>query len=282
MKIGKYNIRIINSGFFALDGGAMFGIIPKPLWNKNNPADEVNRIKLATRLLLLESDSKKILIDTGMGEKWDEKSRSIYSIDQTEYSLDNSLSAVGIKAEEITDVILTHLHFDHAGGTTIFRDGKLEPTFTNAVYHVQKKNFEWALNPTDRDKGSYLKDNFEPLAKEGVLKLIDGENQFDDEIHFIIVNGHTFAQQLVKISDGTNTFLYCCDLFPTYSHIRLPYIMGYDLQPLVTLQEKKYVLNKAIEENWKLFFEHDPEFAYATVKQTEKGIVLDNAFEVLD
>ncbi|HED07917.1 MAG TPA: MBL fold metallo-hydrolase [Ignavibacteria bacterium] len=282
MKIGTYNIRVINSGYFALDGGAMFGIIPKPLWNKNNPSDEANRIKLATRLLLLESDNKKILIDTGMGDKWDAKSKGIYAIDQTESSLLKSLLSVNIKPEDITDVILTHLHFDHAGGTTILKDNKLLPTFPNAVYHVQKKNFEWAINPTDRDRGSYLKDNFDPLVKEGVLKLIDGQNQFDDEINFVIVNGHTFAQQLIKISDSSNTLLYCCDLFPTYSHIRLPYIMGYDLQPLVTLQEKKYILGKAVEENWKLFFEHDPEFAYATVKSTEKGIVLNEVFENLD
>jgi len=139
MKIGKYKLRVINSGYFALDGGAMFGIIPKPLWSKNNTADEVNRIKLATRLLLLESESRKILIDTGMGDKWDEKSKNIYSIDQSENSLIQSLLSVGIKIEDITDVILTHLHFDHAGGTTIIKDGKLVPTFPNAVYHVQKK-----------------------------------------------------------------------------------------------------------------------------------------------
>ncbi len=281
MKIGKYKLRVINSGYFALDGGAMFGIIPKPLWSKNNTADEVNRIKLATRLLLLESESRKILIDTGMGDKWDEKSKNIYSIDQSENSLIQSLLSVGIKIEDITDVILTHLHFDHAGGTTIIKDGKLVPTFPNAVYHVQKKNFEWALNPTDRDKGSYIKDNFEPLAKEGILKLIDGQNQFDDEIHFVIVNGHTFSQQLIKISDSSNTLLYCCDLFPTFSHIHLPYIMGYDLQPLITLEEKKHILRKAVDENWKLFFEHDPEFAYATVKYSEKGIVINEIFEKL-
>ncbi len=282
MNIGKYKIKIINAGFFALDGGAMFGIIPKPLWNKNNPADESNRIKLSTRLLLIESDKKKILIDTGMGDKWDEKSKRIYAIDQAQNSLFKSLLTENIKPEDITDVILTHLHFDHAGGTTIIEEGKLAPAFPNAVYHVQKKNFEWGLNPTNRDKGSYIKDNFVPLAEEGVLKLIDGNSDFDEEIEFVTVNGHTFAQQLIKISDSSNTLLYCCDLFPTYSHIRLPYIMGYDLQPLITLQEKKYILNKAVEENWKLFFEHDPQYAYATVKSSDKGIMFDEIFESID
>jgi len=282
MKIGNYKIKVINAGYFALDGGAMFGIIPKPLWSKNNPPDEVNRIKLATRLLLLQSESKKILIDTGMGDKWDEKSKNIYSIQQENNSLLKSLLSEGIKPDEITDVILTHLHFDHTGGSTILDNGKLLPTFPNANYHVQKKNYEWAINPTDRDKGSYIKDNFEPLAKEGVLKLIDAQNHFDDDISFIIINGHTFSQQLIKVSDPLNTLLYCCDLFPTYSHIRLPYIMGYDLQPLITYQEKKYILNKAVTDNWKLFFEHDPQYAFATVEETEKRIVLKDAFENLE
>lgn len=282
MKIGKYKIKVIHAGFFALDGGAMFGIIPKLLWSKNNPPDEVNRIKLATRLLLLQSENKKILIDTGMGDKWDDKSKNIYSIQQENNSLLKSLLSEGIKPDEITDVILTHLHFDHTGGSTILDNGKLLPTFPNANYHVQKKNYEWAINPTDRDKGSYIKDNFEPLAKEGVLKLIDDQNHFDDDISFIIINGHTFSQQLIKVSDSSNNLLYCCDLFPTYSHIRLPYIMGYDLQPLVTYQEKKYILNKAVSENWKLFFEHDPQYAFATVEETEKGIVLKDAFENLE
>ena len=282
MKIGNYKIKVINAGYLALDGGAMFGIIPKPLWSKNNPPDELNRIKLATRLLLLQSESKKILIDTGMGDKWDEKSKNIYSIQQENNSLLKSLLSEGIKPDEITDVILTHLHFDHTGGSTILDNGKLLPTFPNANYHVQKKNYEWAINPTDRDKGSYIKDNFEPLAKEGVLKLIDAQNHFDDDISFIIINGHTFSQQLIKVSDPLNTLLYCCDLFPTYSHIRLPYIMGYDLQPLITYQEKKYILNKAVTDNWKLFFEHDPQYAFATVEETEKRIVLKDAFENLE
>lgn len=281
MKIGNYNIKVIHAGFFGLDGGAMFGIIPKPLWSKNNPADEVNRIKLATRLLLLQSEDKNILIDTGMGDKWDDKSKNIYSIQQENKSLLKSLSEENIKPEAITDVILTHLHFDHTGGSTVLENGKLSPTFPNANYYVQKKNYEWAINPTDRDKGSYIKDNFVPLVKEGVLKFIDDDNHFDEDISFIIINGHTFSQQLIKVSDASNTLLYCCDLFPTYSHIRLPYIMGYDLQPLVTYQEKKYILNKAVEENWKLFFEHDPQYAYATVEKTEKGIVLKDAFESL-
>jgi glyoxylase-like metal-dependent hydrolase (beta-lactamase superfamily II) len=270
MKIGKYTLHIINSGYFGLDGGAMFGIIPRPLWQKTNPPDEANRIKLATRNLLLIDGKRKILIDTGNGQKWDEKARSIYGFDFTN-SLEGSLNNINLKPEDITDVILTHLHFDHTGGSTKIENGKLVPTFPNAKYYVQKENYEWAVNPSERDKGSYLKDNFVPLIEEGVLTLIDDKEKFDDGIEFVIINGHTFAQQLIKISDSSSIILYCADLFPTTSHISLPYVMGYDLQPLVTVEEKKKVLAKAIEEKWKLFFEHDPETALASVEKSEKG-----------
>ena len=164
MKIGKFQIHIINSGYFYLDGGAMFGIIPKPLWEKSNPADESNRVKLATRNLLLVSDDKKILIDTGMGKKWSKKSSEIYRIEQDEFSLQSSLSKLSIKSEDITDVLLTHLHFDHTGGSTENIDGKPEPVFKNAKYRVSEKNFNWAMNPSERDKGSYIKDNFLTLS----------------------------------------------------------------------------------------------------------------------
>ncbi len=277
MKIGKYKLSIIESGSFGLDGGAMFGIIPKPLWQKTNLADEVNRVRLATRNLLLESDSRKILIDTGMGSKWDEKLKNIYAVDE-KLSMDLALAQKGLKVEDITDVILTHLHFDHTGGSTVKVNGKLQPAFPNAKYYVQKQNFEWALNPSDRDKGSYIKENFLPLYEEGVLNFIIGNAEFDDEIKMIVINGHTFGQLMVKISDGNNTFLYCADLVPFYSHIPLHYIMGYDLQPLVTLEEKKKFLKLALDENWKLFFGHDPEIAFASVKKFGEGYIVDEKF----
>ena len=281
MKIGKYKLSIIESGFFALDGGAMFGIIPKPLWQKTNPPDEVNRIKLSTRHLILESDSKKIIIDTGMGEKWDDKSKNIYNIDNT-LTMNTTLQQIGLNPDDITDVILTHLHFDHTGGSTILVDGKLQPAFPNAKYHVQKQNFEWAKNPSDRDKGSYIKDNFVPLFEEGLLNFFEGNSNFDDEIEFLVINGHTFGQQMIKISDGYETFLFCADLIPTYGHIPLPYIMGYDLQPLVTLSEKKKYLNLTLDENWKLFFGHDPEIVFATVKKHGEGYTVDRKFRSFD
>ena len=278
MKIGKYTLHIINSGYFGLDGGAMFGIIPKPLWEKTNPPDSANRIKLATRNLLLTNGNRRILIDTGMGDKWDEKSKNIYAVNQESESLFNSLSNLKLKPEDITDIILTHLHFDHTGGSTKLENGKLTPAFPNARYYVQKKNYEWAANPSERDKGSYIKENFIPLRNSGVLQLIDEEEKFDDELELIIVNGHTFAQQLIKISDNSETLLFCCDLFPTVSHIPIPYVMGYDLQPLVTVEEKKNILSKAADENWKLFFEHDPETTYVTIVRGEKGYKVNERF----
>ncbi len=272
MQIGKYKLHVIDTGTFALDGGAMFGIIPKPLWSKSNPADERNRIKLAARSLLLVSDERKILIDTGMGDKWDGKSIDIYDIDQKESTLVASLANLGIRKEEITDVLLTHLHFDHTGGSTTMRDGSLEPTFTDATYYVQEENFEWALQATERDKGSYIRENFEPLAKAGVLKVIkDDVEKLDEGIEILRFNGHTRGQQLFRIFDSSRSVFYCADLLPTCGHIPLPYVMAYDLQPLITLQEKKYILQRALEEEWVLFLEHDPDHACVTIKETPKG-----------
>jgi glyoxylase-like metal-dependent hydrolase (beta-lactamase superfamily II) len=281
MQIGKYKLSVVNTGYFRLDGGAMFGIIPKNLWEKTNPPDDQNRIKLATKNLLLENRDRKILVDTGMGNKWNDKAKAIYNIDQEKHSIELSLGELNIKSEDITDVILTHLHFDHTGGSTKSENGKIIPTFSNATYYVQKKNYEWAMNPSDRDRGSYLKENFVPLFDEGILKLLNEGEKFDDEIDFLIVNGHTFAQQLLKISDSTNTIMYCCDLFPTTSHIPIPYVMGYDLQPLLTVAEKKKILPKAVDEDWKLFFEHDPETVFATVINTEKGFKIGEKFDKL-
>ncbi len=281
MKIGKYKIHTIESGSLLLDGGAMYGVIPKPLWERNSPADEKNRIHLKTRHMLLISDNKKILIDTGSGKNWNEKFEKIYGIDYSTHDMFPALAKVGIKPDEITDVILTHLHFDHIGGAVVFENGKPIPAFPNATYHVQQGQYNWALNPSDRDKASYFKERYVTLAEEGILKLYNGNFQFDENINLVVVNGHTPAQQLVKVSDSSNTIFYCADLIPLASHISPPYIMGYDLNPLQTLKEKQEILPQAVEENWHLFFEHDPKVAAGTIKMSKRVFVLDEIFEAL-
>jgi glyoxylase-like metal-dependent hydrolase (beta-lactamase superfamily II) len=278
MKIGKYELKVIETGIFGLDGGAMFGIIPKPLWNKFNPADEQNRVTLHARNLLLVSDSRKILIDTGIGSDWDEKFIRNYRLDQSVHNMKNSLNKIGIKPDEITDVLLTHLHFDHTGGSTYLKEGKWIPTFPNAKYYVQKKHFDWAMNPTERDRGSFIQNRFMPLYDEGILNFIDGDIQFDNEIVLITIHGHTFSQQLIKVHDTSNTILFCGDLFPFISHIPIPYVVGYDLQPVISIQEKKKILSMAIEQNWILFFEHDPEVIMATVTESKGKYFADQIF----
>ncbi|MDH7606019.1 MAG: MBL fold metallo-hydrolase, partial [Melioribacter sp.] len=221
------------------------------------------------------------LIDTGIGYNWDEKFSRIYNIEHTEMDLLKSLSALNIKSEEITDVLLTHLHFDHTGGATKLENNKWIPAFPNAKYYVQKKHFEWAVNPSERDRASFVTNRFMPLYESGVLNLLNEEEYFDDEIQILISNGHTFSQQLIKISDSSTTILFCSDLFPFTSHISLPYITGYDLQPLVTLKEKKDILNKAVEQNWIIFFEHDPFTLAATITKNEKGFIVNEKFTEL-
>ncbi len=283
MKIGKYEIYAIETGRFKLDGGAMFGIVPKTIWEKLNPSDEKNRIELALRTLLIIGNDKRILVDTGIGKKWEEKYTEIYGIDHTKYTLEDSLAKIGLKTDDITDVILTHLHFDHAGGATMIdSDGIIKPTFKNATYYVQKRNLELAMNPNEKDRASYLPENFLPLIEFNQLEIIEGEFEIFDGIEIITSDGHTFGQQLVKVSDGEKTIVYCGDLIPTSSHIPIPYVMAYDLQPLITMEEKKKLLKRAVDENWILFFEHDPYTDCATVKQGKKYVEVNERFNISD
>lgn len=273
-RIGQYTLHAIDAGRFALDGGAMFGIVPKILWSRSNPPDNENRIELAMRCLLLKGDDRVILIDTGGGNKYSSKQRSIYKFDDPMAALIESLRAVGVEREEVSDVILTHLHFDHAGGTTIYRDGELELTFPSARHYVQREQWKHAQNPSERDRGSYIAEDFSILHKHGVLELVDGSGELFSGVEILVTHGHTPAQQLPVISDGTNTLLFCGDLVPTASHIPVPYIMSYDLKPMDTLSEKKLHLERAYKENWILFFEHDPIIQAGKLGKTEKGFVL--------
>jgi len=281
MQIGNYKLYSIQTGLFRLDGGAMFGVVPKPLWSKTNPADDRNRIDMCMRSLLLVSGNKKIIIDNGVGYKMSSKLNDIYGVDHSQFTLENELNKIGFNTNEITDVIITHFHFDHAGGSTI-RDenGNLQLMFPNADYHVQKRHWEWALNPSDRDKASFFPENYVPINEKKQLKFYEGDSKFDDFINLHVVNGHTPAMQLISIKDDKTKLLYTADLFPTTTHIHPAYIMGYDLFPLTTLDEKKKILPKIADENWLLFFEHDAFTETCRVEYTEKGYITVDKMEL--
>lgn len=276
LKIGPYEIHPVPTGIFGLDGGAMFGTVPKVLWEKAIPADDKNRIPMEARGLLLKSPDRIILIDTGngghftakYGEKLGPKFAQMYNIDESGPSLIKSLAKAGVSPEDVTDVILTHLHFDHAGGGTVEHDGRLVPTFPKAKYYVQKGNLETAKTPNLRERASYFPANYQPLLDAGVLNLLEGDQEnVLPMISVFVSNGHTHAQQIVKVSDGTKTLLYCGDMIPTSAHVRLAWLMGYDLNPLLLMEEKQKFLNQAADQGWILFFEHDPHCDAATVQR---------------
>jgi glyoxylase-like metal-dependent hydrolase (beta-lactamase superfamily II) len=280
MRIGAYEIHAIETGRFALDGGAMFGVVPRPLWEKTNPPDENNRITLAARALLLIGAGRTILVDVGNGTKYNEKLTGIYKFDTSEFDIVRSLRAHNVTPAEVTDVILTHLHFDHAGGSTVRENGELKVAFPRAKFYVQKDHWNAANAPTERDRASFFEDDFVPLHQQGVLEFTDGEGEVLPGIHVRILHGHTTALQCPVISDGTTTLFYCADLMPTASHVPLPWIMAYDLRPLVTLDEKRRILSQAVEEDWILFFEHDPLIEAGRLRRGEKGIVLSNSLRI--
>lgn len=272
MKIGSYEMFLLETGEFALDGGAMFGVVPKALWAKKIPVDDRNRIDMRLRCLLLKGDGKNILIDCGIGNKWDVRSADIYRIDLTRYSLEKALKDHQLSANQITDVILTHLHFDHAGGSTIKEgENKYLPAFPSATYYVQKENLEWARHPKEKDKASYLPEDWEPLLKKSVLKIVSGEKEILPGIHVKLFYGHTEGIQLPLISDGKNKIFFCGDVIPTSLHLGIPWVMAYDNFPLKTIEEKKILLEQAAKENWILVFEHCPHVGAGRVTLTEKG-----------
>lgn len=267
----------INTGFFKLDGGAMFGVVPKTIWNRLNPADENNLCTWAMRCLLIEDGNKLILIDNGIGDKQDEKFFSHYHL-HGEDSLDKSLAQQGFSRADITDVLLTHLHFDHCGGSIIRQGEKLIPAFSNATYWSNEDHWKWATQPNDREKASFLKENILPIQQSGQLKFVDVKKDTINNIDIIdalkvrTVYGHTDAMMLPQIQYKEHTIVYMADLLPAAAHIPIPYIMAYDMFPLTTLHEKKSFLQEAAQHNHILFFEHDPIIECCTVQQTDKGI----------
>ena len=287
LKIGPYDICPVPTGIFGLDGGAMFGTVPKVMWEKSNPPDDKNRIPMEARALLLKSGDRKILIDCGngadfvakYGEKLGNKFSEMYGLDENGPSLKKSLAQHGLQFSDITDVILTHLHFDHAGGAVTEKNGQLVPTFPNAVYYIQKANLETAHKPNIREKASYLASNFEPLQKAGKLQILDGDmKELLPGISVMTSNGHTQGQQIVKITDGKETLLYCGDVIPTSSHVRLAWVMGYDLDPLRLIEEKTKFLSTAADEHWYLYFEHDPYCDAAQVMRVGADFAVEKRF----
>lgn len=281
MKIGEYNVRLLDAGRFRLDGGAMFGVVPKALWEKRKAMDEKNRIYMSANLLLIENEERKILVDTGIGDKMSEKQNAIYAVDHSEYSLEKGLEKCQLKTTDITDVILTHLHFDHTGGST-FRDknGSIKPTFPNAKYYIQSRQFAWALKPSEKDRASYFEENFIPLQEHNQLILLEEGEELFPGIELKSVDGHTVGLQMVIIHGEDKTLFYPSDLVPTAAHVSIPWIMAYDLYPLTTAEEKKMYLKMAADRDWLVFFEHDPEIHCATVQATEKGYAIKDVIDL--
>ncbi|MFZ9760524.1 MAG: MBL fold metallo-hydrolase [Candidatus Kapaibacteriota bacterium] len=282
MNIGPYTISTFDTGDFALDGGAMFGVVPKTLWSKAyHSGDEFNRIDMTSRSLLIRGNGKTILIDTGCGHKMSEKLEKIYRVDYSRASVNQSLQLHGVTPEDITDVILTHLHFDHVGGaTTAMPSGEIVPTFPNAMYHVQKEQLQWAQSPTDKDRASFMPENWDPLIANGMLNLIEGDGVLFEGIRVQRVYGHTCGLQVIHVEDKQHHIVFPADLIPTGAHIPVPYVMGYDNFPLTSMEEKQDLLIQAAEQDWIICFEHDAFTIAGTVKRTDKGFALEQSVSI--
>lgn len=276
-------LHVLNTGLFKLDGGAMFGVVPKSLWSRTNPADENNMCSWALRSLLIEDGNRLMLIDTGMGDKQSEKFFSHYYLHGDD-SLDKNLHALGFSKDDITDVFLTHLHFDHCGGAIAWdtKTNGYRPNFKNASYWSTKNHWEWATDPNGREKASFLKENILPIQESGQLKFIEKQGQFTKNVFpdfdVLFVDGHTENMMIPHIQYKGKTVVFMADLLPSVGHIPIPYVMGYDTRPLITLKEKGEFLSVAQKEEFVLFMEHDSVNECCTLKNTEKGVRLDECF----
>jgi glyoxylase-like metal-dependent hydrolase (beta-lactamase superfamily II) len=273
-------LHTINTGYFKLDGGAMFGVVPKSMWNKLNPADDNNMCTWAMRSLLIEDGNKLILVDTGIGNKQNDKFFGHYYLHGDD-SLQSSLSKKGFSVDDITDVILSHLHFDHCGGSIIREGEKLIPAFKNATYWSNQQHWHTATVPNDREKASFLKENILPIQESGQLKFIDVHSQeFPTEVKIRQVFGHTEAMMLPQINYKGKQIVFMADLLPSAAHIPIPFVMAYDMFPLTTLNEKKSFLTEAVENDYVLFFQHDPKIECCNLQLTEKGIRAKDYFDL--
>ena len=273
------NVFTVETGNFRLDGGAMFGVVPRVIWEKTNPADSNNFCNWAMRCMLIEDGNRLILVDTGIGDKQDEKFFSHFHLNG-DASLEKSLANLGFHCNDITDVLITHLHFDHVGGAVKRDNDKFALTFPNAQYWSNQKHWDWALNPNPREKASFLQENMMPIQELGHLNFIQNGNELGENIELLMVDGHTEQQMIPIVNYKGTKVAFCADLIPSVGHLKLPYIPSYDVRPLVTMQEKGLFLEKAVEENYVLFFEHDANKECCTVKSGEKGLKLDNVFKI--
>lgn len=277
MHFGDMEVLPVHGGNFYLDGGAMFGVVPKTLWEKRAPADGRNRIRLAANSLLVRTAGKTILVETGNGTKWDPKLRNIYGIQEGD-PLQESLARVGVNRESVDMVINTHLHFDHCGGNTHVIDGRDVPSFPNAQYVVQREELEHAMNPTERDRASYFPDRFVPVKEAGQWRLVDGDVEIVPGISVVRIPGHNADIQAIKISSGNRTVMYVADMLPTRHHLPLAWMPGYDLYPLQTLETKRKRIAEIVEQGWVVAFGHDPDFPAATLHERNGQI----EFECVD
>jgi len=271
MKIGDYTLTALEAGRFGLDGGAMFGIVPRPLWSRRIEPDEAGRIPMVTRCLLIEGSGRLVVIDAGIGDKVSDKFREIYGIDPGGPDLLGPIERAGYSADEVTDVILTHLHFDHCGGMTRTEGDRVVPVFANATHHVQARHWDWAVERPLRERASFLYENFLPVEEAGLLRLADGDGEILPGISVQSVNGHTEAQQLVHVTGDDGHLVFVADLFPTSVHIPPVWGMAYDIRPLVTIDEKAAFIDRAIEGEWTLFFEHDAHVETGRIAMGDRG-----------
>ncbi|GIV22453.1 MAG: MBL fold metallo-hydrolase [Bacteroidia bacterium] len=261
----------IETGRFALDGGAMFGVVPKMLWERLIPPDSRNRIPMAMRALLIEEGNRLLLVDVGVGHKYTPKFADLYAIDHGTHTLEGELKKYGFSPDDITDVVLTHLHFDHAGGSTKRVGERIQPTFPKARYYIQRSHWEWAHAPNPRERASFFPENYDPIAEAGQLVLLEGEQELIPGVCLRVVNGHTEGQQLVEVQYKGYIILYGADLFPTSAHLPLPYVMAYDVRPLVTFEERQRILPWLVQKQVIVFYEHDASVEASTVIEKEPG-----------
>lgn len=271
MRIGEYTLTALDAGHFGLDGGAMFGVVPRPLWSRRIEPDERGRIPLATRCLLIEGGGRLVVVDVGIGDKVDARFRDIYGIDSGAPGLVGALAGAGYAPDDVTDVILTHLHFDHCGGMTRMEGDRAVPVFPSARHHVQAAHWDWAVARPLRERASFLYENFMPIKEEGLLNRVSADGEILPGISVETVNGHTEAQQLVHVWRGDEHLVFVADLIPTVAHVPPVWGMAYDIRPLVTIEEKTSFLDRAIAGGWTLFFEHDATVETGRIEAGDKG-----------